>query len=281
MAVSAQPAPRSELCAPAPLAALALLALNDHVLKARLHNALTGKLSDLALCFVLPLLIAALLRPLWPDHRARLAFGAVTAALVFTGLELSSTADAWLAAALAPFGVHATFTRDPSDLLALALVPLAWLYGRHRVDKAARPVPLVLRAGALGGALVLLGADSDGSCREWAAPVAFALDGDCGLAATMVVEVDEYHHVIAYSGDRKLEGQADGWECPAQLANGGWHVDQGPCAIDAQVNPGSLQGCSHPARRCTAALDSGQLWLTCDGGDALPRCRGRLTLVDK
>ena len=56
------PAPRSwpamrEFFGPLPLAAVALLAVNDHVLKARWPGLVTGKLSDVAGCFLLPLFL--------------------------------------------------------------------------------------------------------------------------------------------------------------------------------------------------------------------------------
>ena len=57
---------------PLALAAVALLLLNDHVLKATFHNALTGKLSDVAWMVVCPVLLAALLSHLrLPDALAR------------------------------------------------------------------------------------------------------------------------------------------------------------------------------------------------------------------
>src|SRR6185369_4359506 len=103
-AVSRAAPAASEFFAPAPLGAVALLALNDHVWKARFHDAVTGKLSDVALCFFLPLLLSAVLRPIWPAHRPRLAFAAALAAVVFVTLELSLTADAWLSAAVGAVG---------------------------------------------------------------------------------------------------------------------------------------------------------------------------------
>ena len=43
-----------EFFAPLPLAAVALLVVNDTWLKPAFHNALTGKLSDVAVCFMMP-----------------------------------------------------------------------------------------------------------------------------------------------------------------------------------------------------------------------------------
>jgi len=127
--------PFHEFIAPAPLVAVAVMALNDHWLKAAFHNALTGKLSDLAICFFLPLYVAALLGVVVPGWvRGRLVAGAVIATAAFVGLELSDAAGAlylrfgaWLGAG------GGRLTRDATDLLALVMVPVAVAYGTWRV----------------------------------------------------------------------------------------------------------------------------------------------------
>ncbi len=70
-----------------PLGAVLLLWLNDAFFKARFHNALTGKLSDLAGCFVLPLFLAVVLVPLGLSLRLRLAAGALATTLFFTVIK--------------------------------------------------------------------------------------------------------------------------------------------------------------------------------------------------
>lgn len=132
-----------EFFAPATLAAVALLALNDHVLKAAFHNGVTGKLSDIAVCFFLPLYLSALLGLVMGLRPAvRLWIGATVTVVVYTALELCDAAAATLHRILAtvgpPFGIHgAWLTRDLTDLLALALVPLAMWYGMARTRRAA------------------------------------------------------------------------------------------------------------------------------------------------
>jgi len=304
--------PPSELFAPAPLAAAALLALNDHVLKARLHNVVTGKLSDLALCFLLPLLLSALLRPLWRQDRARLAAAAAVAGLLFTVLELSAGADAWVSAVVAsvgrPFGLHAIgFTRDLSDLVALAVVPLAYLYGRRRL---ARPptawlAPLAVRASALGGMLLVLAADEIEGCTERAAAVTFKVEGDCGPTALIVVEPHEegltvYNSVqavgvmwepSAYNTSAGANTAGGGYSgCPAQLTQGNWYFSGSVCgSADAGATEETKTDagvCGAGQRTCQAKLEDGTLWLTCvagafiSSGDAGARCRSRLTAVD-
>ena len=87
------PAARGPRCgeffAPLPLAALALLVVNDVWLKPAFHSALTGKLSDVAVCFFMPLLLSELLGILcgWPPRR-RLLAGAIVTASLFAALEV-------------------------------------------------------------------------------------------------------------------------------------------------------------------------------------------------
>lgn len=137
-----------EFFAPWSLAAVALLGINDHLLKAQLHNALTGKLSDLAGCFFLPLFLSALVgmvAPPWPLSR-RLVAGGLATVVAFTLLELSPAAgvicDRVVALLGAPLGVHGlALTRDPTDLLTMAMIPLGCWYGWRRGSAA--PCPLL------------------------------------------------------------------------------------------------------------------------------------------
>lgn len=125
-----------EFFSPLPLAAVGVLALNDHVLKPALRGGLTGKLSDFAGCFFLPLFCSALLAEVtrWPWRPRVLAGAALTVAL-FAPIKLSVTAAALVARAVAlasvPLGLGAQhITVDPTDLLALPMVLAAVLYAR-------------------------------------------------------------------------------------------------------------------------------------------------------
>jgi hypothetical protein len=135
-----------ELTAPLPLCAVALLALNDHLLKGAYPGAITGKLSDLAGCFVLPLFLSALLAlSTRLSAGTRLAVGALATVVFFTAIKLSplaasATARA-LAVAVAPLGLRGgRLVADPTDLVALPLALAAWAYGRRAHARAgARP----------------------------------------------------------------------------------------------------------------------------------------------
>src|SRR5262245_10359514 len=105
------------LASPAFIAALALLVLNDFVLKPLFHNALTGKLSDFAGLFALTLFVATF----WPQHR-RVAACAIAVAFTFWKTSYAGPLiEAWNA--VAPFAFARTV--DLTDLVALPMIPLA------------------------------------------------------------------------------------------------------------------------------------------------------------
>jgi hypothetical protein len=114
---------------------VALLALNDHVLKRSWPGLVTGKLSDLAGCFVLPLFVSAGLAVAtsWPARR-RLAIGAAVTVLFFAALKLSPTVAGNVARVLdamwAPLGREGgPIAADPTDLVALPLALAAFAWG--------------------------------------------------------------------------------------------------------------------------------------------------------
>ncbi len=131
----------SEFFAPWPLLAVALMVLNDRVLKPWLHNAITGKLSDLAICFFLPLFTSALLGIVWKRRpRLRIVVATAIAGLVFAAQEVwPGFADVFLVGLRAvgePLGLRRfVLTSDPTDLLALIMLPLAVVYGFRRVAR--------------------------------------------------------------------------------------------------------------------------------------------------
>jgi hypothetical protein len=124
-----------ELTSPLALGAVALLAANDHLLKRRWPGPVTGKLSDVAGCFVLPLFVSAVLAlaTRWTPRR-RLAVGAAVTAIFFSALKLSPAAAGGVARAIdalwAPLGRGGgRIVADPADLVALPFALLAFAWG--------------------------------------------------------------------------------------------------------------------------------------------------------
>jgi hypothetical protein len=129
-----------------PLIAVAVLAVNDAVLKATFHNVVTGKLSDFAGCFFLPLYVSALLKMLAPTLplRARLGTGAVVTLAIFVPASVSRQAADAICAAIAilgkPLGLGPfRIAADPTDLIALPMVAAAYHYGTRSADRARLP----------------------------------------------------------------------------------------------------------------------------------------------
>jgi hypothetical protein len=174
---------------PATLAAIALLVVNDWVLKPRLGPGLvTGKLSDIAgLAFAPVVLSAAIGLALHAAARLgarvdpslsarRLALCVLATGAGFAAVKLSPALAAEVAGALSRLGRPARFYDDPTDLLALpALAAAVWI-GRDEL----RRVPLgrpaaILRLGRTAAA-ALADVRRAGAPPERVAALTAALD---------------------------------------------------------------------------------------------------------
>jgi hypothetical protein len=142
--------PGKELLCLVPLAGMALMAANDWLLRTRWPCWLTGKLSDVAGMLFFPFLLTAtwswLLflggRILPLRLSPALTRGRLTLAVVASGAALASVklvpgcnrAFVGLLGSLDVLGLFGRFScaADPSDCLALAVLPLVWLYGARR-----------------------------------------------------------------------------------------------------------------------------------------------------
>ncbi len=142
--------PLGEFLHPVPMAALFVLGVNDHWLKGAelVPAAVTGKLSDFAGLLFFPLLCtaAANLALLgvarmsgWNIDfslgRAKLVVACVTTAAVFCAVKLSGTAADQAAGALSGLGFRAGIVPDPTDLVALPVLLVAYLVGRREIAR--------------------------------------------------------------------------------------------------------------------------------------------------
>lgn len=131
---------------PYTLLSIGVLLLNDHVLKAAVPSWFTGKLSDFAGLFFFPFVLLALLA--WPltalrlRPRQALAIAILTTGAWFTLLKTVPAIN-HLTAQLAGWfvGGNVVIVLDPSDLLALPMLGLAWQFGQRvaRVGSACHP----------------------------------------------------------------------------------------------------------------------------------------------
>jgi hypothetical protein len=135
-----------EFFAPLPIVALALTVVNDVWLKPAFHDAVTGKLSDIAICFFMPLLISELLGIFFGlQPRRRLWIGAVVTGALYTAQEIVPPFTRLALAALRVvgpmLGIHGRFqlTSDWTDLFCLALIPFAVAYGTRVLGRRPHP----------------------------------------------------------------------------------------------------------------------------------------------
>lgn len=162
---------------PLALAAVALIFLNDLVLKPLAPSALSGLLSDLGALFLSPLLLAGLVSLLLSRRAAGMIGLGATLAL-FAALKLSPLSNAWLHGLAQSAGFSFRSLPDPADMLALpGWLAAAWLWFRPSPTpvRAARDWRLLILPAA---ALVLMG---DAAMPDFGAA---CLSGDAGALRT-------------------------------------------------------------------------------------------------
>ncbi|MEQ8280212.1 MAG: hypothetical protein RMA76_22075 [Deltaproteobacteria bacterium] len=142
--------PGDALLHPVPLAAIGVLLLNDHVLKAAYPGFVTGKLSDVAGLVFFPLFLVSAFEVVearfgarWRPKRAVLLAAVVATATVFALVQIWAPAT-WLyrfglGALQWPFVAVAggafrpvVVMADPTDLVTVPAVLVAWWIGRRR-----------------------------------------------------------------------------------------------------------------------------------------------------
>jgi len=130
--------------------ALVVLVVNDHLLKGAgiVPGWLTGKLSDFAFLIVAPVLAAVALPA---AVRGRRAIALVAVGALFTAAKLSRVVSDEVVGALRHVGLVWRLWPDPTDLVALAMLPVAARVLRAAPRGLARLLPQ--RAGVLLGAV--------------------------------------------------------------------------------------------------------------------------------
>lgn len=139
--------PFEEALAPVPLLCLVVLVVNDRVLKAEVPSVVTGKLSDLAGLAVAPLVLTAAIdcvlfaaarlgAPVdWTLRRWKLRASIAVTGAVFAAVKLWPEASRALADALAAVFGQARIMTDPTDLLTLPALAVAWWHGRRTLAR--------------------------------------------------------------------------------------------------------------------------------------------------
>ena len=134
------------------LASLALLIVNDHVLKGAglLPGWLTGKLSDFAGLVVAPIVVATLIGA---RSRAGRALALALPSALLVALKLSPAIARAYDGLFHALGLPSSITSDPTDLVALSVLPLAAHLLRPSRNDEPQPLRPALSRAALAVAL--------------------------------------------------------------------------------------------------------------------------------
>lgn len=145
-----EPLPMGEFLQPIVLLATGVTAINDHLFKTAglLPSIITGKLSDIAGLIFFPLFLTAFVDtflffigkifsklriggtvPYRLTHR-KLLLSCILTGIFFSALQLSPPAKEVYVAVHRFIGIHVQVTQDPTDLIALFSLPLAYRLGR-------------------------------------------------------------------------------------------------------------------------------------------------------
>lgn len=181
---------------PFAIAALVLLVANDVALKRVVPGVVTGKLSDVAGLVVFALVVAAGLAVVDPDDDRVLA---TTTILVGTWFTLMKTIPAVTAAteALATLvAPRAHIVTDPTDLLVLPALAIAWWTWRHRLGPHAWAIPVVVLAATWSLAT---------SCAQETGAQDVAVEAD----GSFVVSTD-YRHTAVVDAQGQVFSRMDG-----------------------------------------------------------------------
>lgn len=172
------------LAHPVSLVAIAVMVVNDHVLKAHFGSWFTGKLSDVAGMVFFPALMAVVLSLVAPRSVAWPRLVGVASAVTGLGFVWVKTSDAGAAAAsslLSAVAGPSLVLKDPSDLLALAAIALAaWVGVRAQGDLRS-----VARK-ALATVAVPVAVAASAATSPWEAPQATGVSVEYGIIYAQV-----------------------------------------------------------------------------------------------
>jgi hypothetical protein len=192
------------LASPLSLVAIAVILINDHVLKQLWPSPMTGKLSDFAGLYFAPyvVLVGTFALPFGAFRRRPFAVacvGYLAIATAFSALKLSETTAAPLLALASGLGLPVAITVDPSDLAALCTLPLSYAAWTARMRGPAIRPRRLLRAGTLAVAALSIVATS-GPPQPSINSIAIDLSGDLYAAVQYTQSSDGVY--VLHHGDR-------------------------------------------------------------------------------
>ncbi len=231
--------PRRALLHPLWLGSVAMLALNDHVLKELVPGVVTGKLSDFAGLMVAPALMAALLGV---RTRRGLALAHVAVGCVFAGIQLSPAfAGAW-SSLMGTVGFPWRITMDPTDLVALLMLPVSWVWlTRNTVATPDRTLRFAAQiAAAAIGLFCSVATSYDEPCDETITTLEWGQESASGVSPQQLFSRAQGERMTIMGWDGKGDIVDFGFDAGATTEltvtvtsaedEGRYVVQSGPCA---------------------------------------------------
>ena len=235
------------LTSPAFVVAVCVLLANDFVLKSHFHNWLTGKLSDFTGLFIFPLFWIAFL----PRHKRAIYASTAFIFLFWKSAYSQPLIDAWNSSSILPL----SRVVDVTDLLALSVLPLSYLYSDcTRQEASYRFAPYVM-------AVVSLFAFTATSYRT-----EFEYDNKFYFPDSKIALTRKLHHLadlnpkyLVYPCDSATSDPTGiGIDIPSDLCFG--HVDAGVSISEAQSQ--SVVTLKKMGHRCPEGRNDKQKLLT-------------------
>lgn len=222
---------------PVTVVALVVLAVNDHLLKQALPGALTGKLSDVAgLVLAAPLLASLTLLAFGrlPPHRVA-AWSIAIVGIGFALVKITQVGAGVASAAWSLVTPHSVILADPTDLIALPALTVAWaLWRRVRTRPVASRTARLVRVFLVLPAMTLAVAATS---QVWV-QVAWDVDEVDGQIVLGIAKASpsrgptELHD--AYISASSIDGQV--WSSPNEANPWRAFDDPGPTPISCQAS---------------------------------------------
>lgn len=220
---------------------IAVLLINDHILKNLCPSFLTGKLSDFSGLFFFPFIVALGLSLILARFKLTaktigiIAFASV--GIWFILIKTVQPINSLTTQMTLLFGFPSRFILDPTDVVAVPIMFPAWLiWGKYKPVKSLKPAYIALAIGSLAAIAT--------SGRQW--------------TVSKVTNLEYYKDGIVYAADRNEGGQFSYPVAKSLDFGATWELDNQKSNIEEKGLPIKLCGHLNP-EICYQVTRSGYL----------------------